>query len=83
MNSGFKERIHKQQNRLQGWHTVDKPINSAHIFRGTIACQINAKYNPTYCLVLQLGIDPRCSDTVSVLTAALKPLQDRFPNKGM
>lgn len=60
-----------------------KTINSAHIFRGTIYCQINHKYNPTYCLVLQLGIDPWCSATVQVFTASLKPPWDRFPNRGM
>lgn len=64
----------KQQNRLQGWHTEDKPINSAHIFQGTIHRQINGKYNPTYCLVLQFGIDPWCSATVQVFIAFLKSL---------
>lgn len=66
----------KQQNRLQGWHTIDKPINSAHIFQGTIRCQINDKYNPTYCLVLQLGIDRWSSATVQVFTASVKPLSE-------
>lgn len=56
------------------WKT--KPIKSAHIFQGTIHCQIKDKYNPTYCLVLQLGMDPWCSATV-------KTLVNRFPNRGM
>lgn len=57
------------------------PIKSAHIFQGTIHCQINDKNNPAYCLVLQLGIDPWCAAMVQVFIVSLKPLGDLFPNK--
>lgn len=73
----------RQQNWLWGWHTVDKPINWAHIFQGTIPCQINDKYNPTYCPVLCVGIDSWCPATVEVFIASLKPLYGWFPKTEM